>query len=67
MRSAAVAEFGEDRDRGQRADPVVGHQRAAPRLAARVGAQLRVDRRKLDVERVDHRQRDRDLLARGLG
>ena len=61
----AVAQLGEDRDRGQRADPVVGHQRLAPGLAARVGAQLLVQRRDLRLERVDHRQRDRDLLTRG--
>jgi hypothetical protein len=43
---------------------VGGDQRLASRLAARVGAQLLVERRQLGVERVDHRQRDRDLLAR---
>jgi hypothetical protein len=36
-------------------------------VAARVGAQLAIDRGDLDVERVDHRQRDGDLLTRGLG
>ena len=61
----AVTELGEDRDRGQLPDPVVRHQRLAPGLAARVGAQLLVERRDLRLERVDHRQRDRDLLARG--
>ena len=60
----AVTELGEDRDRGQPPDPVVRHQRLAPGLAARVGAQLLVERRDLHLERVDHRQRDRDLLAR---
>jgi hypothetical protein len=37
---ARVAEPGEDRDRRQRPDAVVAHQRPAAGLAARVGAQL---------------------------
>jgi hypothetical protein len=45
------------------ADAVVAHQRPAARLAARVEPQLARDRRRLRVERVDHRQRDGDLLA----
>jgi hypothetical protein len=61
----AVPELGEDRDRGQLADPVVRHQRLAPGLAARIRAQLPIQRRDLRLERVDHRERDRDLLARG--
>jgi hypothetical protein len=63
----AVAQLDQDRDRGQRADAVVAHQRAAADLAARVDAQLAIDRRQLHVERVDHRQRDGDVLARDLG
>ena len=62
--AARVAELGEDRDRGELADAVEPHQRLAAGLAARVAAQLGGDRRLLGVERVDHRQRDRDLLAR---
>jgi hypothetical protein len=61
--AAGIAEFGEDRDRGQRAHPVVAHQRPTAGLAVGVVAQLPVERRELRVERVDHRQRDRDLLA----
>ena len=38
------------------------HQRLAPRLAAGVAAQLAVKRREPQVDRVDHRQRDSDLL-----
>ena len=57
--------LGEDRDRGQRADAVLAHQGPAAGLAARVGAQLAVQRRELSVVGVDHRQRDGDLLARG--
>jgi hypothetical protein len=44
----------------------VAHQRLAPGLAPRVRPQLPVQRRDLRLERVDHRQRHRDLLARGL-
>src|SRR5215217_7985576 len=62
--SPGVAELGQDRDRGQRADAVARHQRAAARLAAPVGAQLARQRLRLGVQRVDDRQRDRDLLAR---
>jgi len=39
----------------------VGHQRPASRLAARVRAQLLVQRSDLGLERVDDRERDRDL------
>jgi len=38
--AAGVAELGEDRDRRQRADPVVAHQRPAAGLAARIVAQF---------------------------
>ena len=61
-----VAELGEDRDRGQRPDPVMGHQCLAPGLAARIGAQLLGDLAQLHLERVDHRDSDRYLLARAL-
>jgi hypothetical protein len=44
----------------------MGHQCPAARLAARVGTQLLGDWGELHVERVDRRDRDRDLLARGL-
>ena len=60
----AVAELSQDHDARQRADPVVrGLQRPTPRLAARVGAQVLIERRDPDLERVDHPKRDRDLLA----
>src|SRR5439155_19200457 len=42
--AAGVAELGEDRDRAQRADAVVGHQRLTAGLAAPVGAQLARER-----------------------
>jgi hypothetical protein len=45
----------------------VGHQRPAADLPARVGAQLAIQRSDLHVERVDHRHRNGDLLARGVG
>ena len=61
--AARVAELGEDRDRGQLTDAVKAHQRATSGLAARVATQLARDRRRLGIERVDHRQRDRDLFA----
>ena len=47
-------------------DPVVGHQRLAAGLATRIRSQLAINRRQLRVERVDHPQPDRDLLARGF-
>ena len=64
----AVTELGKDRDRAQLPDPVVRvDQCLAAGLPARVAAQLTVKRSDLALERVDHRHRDRDLLARGLG
>jgi len=65
--SVGVAELSEDRDRGQPADPELTHRRSAARLAARKRAQLLVQRRELNIERIDHLQRDRDLLARSGG
>jgi hypothetical protein len=62
--AARVAELGEDRDRRQRADPVVAHQRAAAGLALGVLAQLLVQRHELGVVGVDQGKRDGDLLAR---
>jgi hypothetical protein len=44
---------------------VGGDQCLEARLPARVVAQLPGQRRELDVERVDHRQRDGDLIACG--
>jgi hypothetical protein len=67
LKPAGVAELGEDGDRGQLPDAIVRDQRVAAGLPARVRAQLLVDRRELGVERVDHRDRDHDLLACGLG
>jgi hypothetical protein len=61
---AGVAQLREDRDRGQLPDAELTHQRLAARLATRIRAQLAVQRRELNVKRVDHPQRDRDLLAR---
>src|SRR5215213_10869302 len=65
--AARVAELGEDRDRGQLTDAVETHQRAATGLATRVATQLVRDAGRLTVERVDHRQRDRDLFAGRIG
>jgi hypothetical protein len=42
----------------------MAHQRLAPRLATRVRAQLAIKRGDLHLERIDDRDRDRDLLAR---
>ena len=64
---AAVAELGEDRDRGHDPDLVAAHQRPTAGLASRVGAQWLVDRGDLSVERADHCKGDRDLLARRRG
>src|SRR4051794_17840122 len=65
-----VAELGEDRDRRQRADPVVAHQGPAAGLAAApVGTQLARKRRGLGVEGVDDAQwraSARSVLARFL-
>jgi hypothetical protein len=63
----AVAQLGEDRHRAKLADPVVAHQRPTADLAASVATQRQVQRGDLHLERVDHQQRDRDLLTRGLG
>src|SRR6187200_2986995 len=63
--AARVAELGEDCDRGHLADAELAHQRAAAGLAAGIAAQLLIDRRELGLERVDHRDRHRDLLAPG--
>jgi hypothetical protein len=54
------------RERRQLTDPVMAHQRAAPRLATCVGAQLLIQRRDLGVQCIDHRDSDRDLLARSV-
>ena len=64
---AGVAELGQDRHRGQLPDPELGQQRLAARLVAREGPQALVHRSELDVQRVDHRQRERDLLTRRGG
>lgn len=48
----------------QLAHPVESHQRPAARLAACELTQLTLERRHLGVDRVDHRQRDLDPLAR---
>jgi hypothetical protein len=46
--------------------PLGGGSAAAVRVS-RVGAQLAIQRCQLDLERVDHRHRDGDLLARRRG
>ena len=64
--AAAVAQLGEDRRRSDRPDPVQTlTQRPAAGLAGGEGAQLPVERDDLQVEHVDHPQRDRDELASG--
>src|SRR6201989_3281031 len=66
LKAADIAELGEDRDRGQRAHSVdLVDQRAAARLFARDRVQLRIERDELEVERVDDRKRDVELLAGG--
>jgi hypothetical protein len=53
--AAAIAELGQDRGRAHRADAVQAlDQRAAAGLAARIGAQLPVERRQLAIEGVEH-------------
>jgi hypothetical protein len=67
LATADNPQLGHDRDRAQLPDPVAGvDQRRAARLGPRVDAQLTGQRRELALERVDHRDRDGDLLARGL-
>jgi hypothetical protein len=64
--AAAVAELGQDRGRAHRPDPVQAlDQRAAARLAAGKRAQLPVERRQLEIEAVEHAQRQRDELTPG--
>ena len=62
-----VAELGQDRHRGQLTHAELRQQRPAARLVTHEGPQALVHRSELDVQRVDHRQRDRDLLARRGG
>jgi len=61
--AAGVAELGQDRDRGDLADAVVGLKRPAAGLAAGQRPQLPIERSKLLVDGVDHRQGDVDLAA----
>ena len=63
-RAADVAELTERDQRGQLAHPIEAHQCAAAGLAAGELAQLALERSDLGVDRVDHRQRDLDPLAR---
>ena len=64
LEAADVAELRQDRDRGQRPDPVdVLDQRPAARLFARDLVQLRIERDEPDVERVDDRKRNVELLT----
>jgi hypothetical protein len=68
LKPAGVAELGEDRDRCQLADPVdLISQRSAPGLLAGVLAQGEIKRAQLQIDRVDHRQRDGELLAAAAG
>ena len=65
LKPAGVAELGEDRDRRQLADAVdLIDQRPAAGLLACIGAQREIERGELQVDRVDHLKRDRELLAR---
>ena len=62
--AARIAQFGEDRRRGHRADTVeLAGQGTAAGLAAGEGPQRAVDRRKLAVELVEHPQVQVDGLA----
>jgi hypothetical protein len=54
----------DDRSRHERPDPVVGHQRATARLAARDAVKLEIDVVQHSVEVLDEPQRHRDLLHR---
>jgi hypothetical protein len=56
----AVAELGPDRDRGQRADSVVGLQRAAAALRSREAREFRTERVELVVDAIDGSQRHLD-------
>ena len=65
---ADVTELGEDRDRGQLPDPVdTGRSAPAAGLLACERAQLLIERRECASMRVDHVQRDLELLTRGRG
>jgi len=66
--AAAVAQLGQDSGRRDRPDAVQAlAQRAAARLAGGEGAQLPIERDDLQVEHVDHPERDRDEFAPGRG
>ena len=61
-----VAQFGEYRDRAQLTGAVVGFdQRLTAGLPTGVETQLARERGELDVETVDQRERDAELLAGG--
>src|SRR6266508_5537473 len=62
-----VAELAEQCRCDQLADPWLAHQRLAAWLAAGEAAQPAFERRELDLDRLDHRERDGDPLAGGLG
>jgi hypothetical protein len=58
--AARIAQFGDDRGRGHRPDPVQARdQLAAARLAASVERQRPVERCELAIDRLDHPQRQR--------
>ena len=59
-----VPELAQCHQRRDLAHSVLGHQRLAAGLAARERAQITLDRRKLDLEQVDHLQCDADPLVR---
>lgn len=65
LKAAGIAELGKDRDRRQLTDAVdLIDQRPAPGLLAGILAQRAIERAELQVDRVDHPERDRELLAR---
>ena len=59
-----VAELDECDQRGELADPVLAHQRAAAVLVAGERPQVTLDPSELDLEHVDDLQRDPDSLCR---
>src|SRR6266540_2368335 len=66
--AAAVAELGQDSGRRDGPDAVQAlAQRPAAGLAGGEGAQLPIERDDLQVEHVDHPERDRDEFAPGRG
>ena len=66
--AARIAQFGDDRGRRHRPDAIQARdQRAAARLPAGEERQRAVERRQLQIDPIDHPQRQRHQLAARRG